>query len=128
MSYEIFKKSTTIVGALSLVGIIGFSISGLPSSNLAAAAIKSAPASIVLNRDVLSFSETIEKVGPAVVSIRVSRDPEMAAQMPVMPEPFTRFFGKNFGFQFGNPGQRCRASRRKLRYRFRLLSMPKVMW
>ena len=31
----------------------------------------------------------------------------MAAQMPVMPEPFTRFFDKNFGFQFGNPGQRA---------------------
>ena len=108
MSYVILKKSATMVGALSLVGIIGFSISGLPSSNLAASTIKGAPVSIVLNRDVpSSFSKTIEKVGPAVVSIRVtSREPEMAAQMPVMPEPFARFFGKNFGFQFGNPGQR----------------------
>ncbi|MEC8530331.1 MAG: trypsin-like peptidase domain-containing protein, partial [Pseudomonadota bacterium] len=109
VSYVIFNKSATMVGALSLVGIIGFSISGLPSSNLAASTIKAAPVSIVLNRDVpSSFSKTIEKVGPAVVSIRVtSREPEMAAQMPVMPEPFARFFGKNFGFQFGNPGQRA---------------------
>tara|TARA_Y100001970_G_scaffold294365_1_gene451658 strand:+ start:16498 stop:17649 length:1152 start_codon:yes stop_codon:yes gene_type:complete len=49
-----------------------------------------------------SFSVIIDRVGPAVVSIRVTRK---VPQTTEIPEPFKRFFGDNFGFQFGKPGQ-----------------------
>jgi len=106
MSTNRKSRTVTAIAALGAVAITGAAAGVLSSKQLAASTALNAPAKAVADSTLpASFSEIIDRVGPAVVSIRVTgRAPQGTAQMPEIPEPFKRFFGENFGFQFGNPG------------------------
>jgi serine protease Do len=106
MSTNRKSRTVTAITALGAVAITGAAAGVLSSKQLAASTVLTAPAKAVADSTLpASFSEIIDRVGPAVVSIRVTgRAPQGTAQMPEIPEPFKRFFGENFGFQFGNPG------------------------
>lgn len=113
MSKDKFRKSAAAVAAVGAVAALGAVGGVLSSKNLSASAVSVTPAAALENRGLPgSFSSIIERVGPAVVSIRVTGTaPQAASGAPggssEIPEPFKRFFneefGKRFGFQFGTP-------------------------
>ena len=115
MSTNRISKTVTAVAALGAVAITGAAAGVLSSTKLSASTALTAPANTAAFQNLPgSFSEIIDRVGPAVVSIRVTGTaPQGAPQMSEIPEPFKRFFGDNFGFRFGtpNPGTPQRAPR-----------------
>ncbi|MEE2997942.1 MAG: Do family serine endopeptidase [Pseudomonadota bacterium] len=100
-------KRQKIVTAIAAIGgmTIAASLDVLTSRNLSASTLMKSPTKIVASRNLpASFSDILDRVGPAVVSIRVTvGTPAKSAAAPEIPEPFKRFFGDNFGFHFGNP-------------------------
>ena len=100
-------KRHKIVTAIAAIGgmTIAAAVDVLTSRNLSASTVMKPPTKIVASRNLpASFSDIIDRVGPAVVSIRVTvGTPAKSAAAPEIPEPFKRFFGDNFGFHFGNP-------------------------
>lgn len=118
MSKEKFTKPAVAVAALGVVAALGAAGGVLSSKNLAASSAITTPAAALENRTLpASFSDIIERVGPAVVSIRVtgtapqSRSAENAR--PEVPEPFKRFFNEEFGKRFGNPDATPNAQQRR---------------
>ena len=115
MSNKRVSKTVTAVAALGAVAITGAAAGVLSSKKLSVSAALTPPASAVTAQKLPgSFSEIIDRVGPAVVSIRVTGNgPQGSGQMSDIPEPFKRFFGDNFGFRFGarKPGTPQRAPR-----------------
>lgn len=122
MSKKKFGKSIVAVAALGAVATLGAAGGVLSSKNLAASSVSAIlPAANDTRSLPDSFSEIIERVAPAVVSIRVTGAAPQAGQgeqggPAEIPEPFKRFFneefGKRYGFQFGTPnGQPRRAPR-----------------
>ena len=105
MSNKRVTKTVTAVAALGAVAITGAAAGVLSSTKLSASTALTPPANAVAAQNLPgSFSEIIDRVGPAVVSIRVTGNaPQGGAQMSDIPAPFKRFFGDNFGFQFGAP-------------------------
>ena len=63
-------------------------------------------ASLALPAESSSVAEVVQAVGPAVVRINASRTvASQSRNVPSnIPEPFRRFFGEEFGGQFGQPG------------------------
>lgn len=115
MSNESFKKSAAAVAALGAVVALGAVAGVLSSKNLAASSTSTTQAAALENRTLPgSFSEIIERVGPAVVSIRVTGSAPQAGpgarngqRGPAeIPEPFKRFFNEEFGKRFGFNGHR----------------------
>ena len=100
-------NTVTAIAALGAVAITGAAAGILSSKKLSAATPISAPPNATLDRNLpASFSAIIDRVGPAVVSIRVTgKVPRGGAPLSEIPEPFKRFFGDKFGFGFGNPGE-----------------------
>ena len=100
-------NTVTALAALGAVAITGAAAGILSSKKLSAATPISAPPNATLDRNLpASFSAIIDRVGPAVVSIRVTgKVPRAGAPLSEIPEPFKRFFGDKFGFGFGNPGE-----------------------
>ena len=98
-------NTVTAIAALGAVAITGAAAGILSSKKLSAATPISAPPNATLDRNLpASFSAIIDRVGPAVVSIRVTgKVPRAGAPLSEIPEPFKRFFGDKFGF--GNPGE-----------------------
>ena len=105
------KTNTAIaVALLGAVAAAGAAGGVLSSKSLLATTALTAPALSDSRALPGSFAPVIERVGPAVVSIRVTGAAQPGARMtevPQMeiPEPFKRFFGedfeKRFGFRFG---------------------------
>ena len=112
MSKQKFTKSVTAVAALGAAGGV------LSRKNLAASSVGTPSVAALESRSLPgSFSEIIERVGPAVVSIRVTGSaPQSAAGADEIPEPFKRFFseefGKRFGYRFGTPDRQQRRAPR----------------
>ena len=109
MSTDRRKKAVTAVALLGVIAAAGAAGGVMSSKKLLATTAITAPAFEQSRALPGSFSQIIERVSPAVVSIRVTgRAPQTgpAANAPQMevPEPFKRFFGEEFGFRFGNPG------------------------
>ena len=98
-------NTVTAIAALGAVAITGAAAGILSSKKLSAATPISASPNATLDRNLpASFSAIIDRVGPAVVSIRVTgKVPRAGAPLSEIPEPFKRFFGDKFGF--GNPGE-----------------------
>ena len=113
MSNNRTTKTLAAVAALGAVAAVGAAGGVMSSKRLAASTALTAPEIAAETRALpASFSEIIDRVGPAVVSIRVTGSaPQASAQAPEIPEPFKRFFGENFGFQFGTPGAENRPRR-----------------
>jgi serine protease Do len=126
MSKKKIGNSVTAVAALGAIVALGAAGGVLSSRNLAASSVAAAvPAANGTRSLPGSFSEIIERVAPAVVSIRVTgaapqARPGAEGGPAEIPEPFKRFFneefGKRYGFQFGTPngqpnGQPRRAPR-----------------
>lgn len=101
-------KAVTAVAALGAVAAVGAASGVLSSSNVAASSALVASASTENRALPGSFSSIIERVGPTVVSIRVTgkanaqKDPSGPA-LRELPEPFKRFFGEDFAKRFGTP-------------------------
>ena len=116
MSKQQTIKTITALAALGAVAALGAAGGVLSSKNLAASTVLSTPAVALEKRSLPgSFSEIIDRVGPAVVSIRVTgaepQERQRASRAPMeIPEPFKRFFDEEFSKRFGNqfgraPGQ-----------------------
>ena len=89
-------RAAAAVVALGAIAAIGAAGGVLSSGQLAAspaAASRQLPA---------SFADVVERVGPAVVSIRVTGQAaeNASTSMPELPEAFRRFFGDDFARRF----------------------------
>ncbi|MEK9645110.1 MAG: Do family serine endopeptidase, partial [Alphaproteobacteria bacterium] len=113
-------RTATAIAAFGAIAALGAAGGVISSKNLSAASALSAPAVSESRALPGSFAPVVERVAPAVVSIRVTGSAEserMTSNAPEMevPEPFKRFFGeefgKNFGFRFGQPERQGRAPR-----------------
>lgn len=111
-------KAVTAVAALGAVAAVGAASGVLSSTHVSASSALVAPA-VSDNRALPgSFSSIIERVSPAVVSIRVTgkATPVSGSTGPALrelPEPFKRFFGEDFAKRFGMPdGERRQRSDR----------------
>lgn len=99
----------TAIVAAGAIAAIGAAGGVLSSRNLWATSALTGP-NVSESRSLPgSFAPVIERVSPAVVSIRVTgHAPEGAAGMPPqseIPEPFKRFFGDELERFFGQPGE-----------------------
>lgn len=109
-------SAVALIGAIAAVGAVGGVIS---SKHLAATTALTAPSTVIESRSLPgSFAPIIERVAPAVVSIRVTgHAPQAMAEEGGpgldIPEPFKRFFGEEFGKNMtpngGNGGHPRRA-------------------
>ncbi len=113
-------RTATAIAAFGAIAALGAAGGVISSKNLAAAGVSSAPPVSESRALPGSFAPVVERVAPAVVSIRVSGSAQadrMTSNRPEMevPEPFKRFFGeefgKNFGFRFGQPERHGRPPR-----------------
>jgi len=117
MSKDRFAKSAIAVATLGAVAALGAAGGVLSSKNLAASSVIAIPETALQNRTLpSSFSGIVDRVAPAVVSIRVTGTAPQSrpgaenggpGAIPEIPEPFKRFFGEEFGkgfnFQHGTP-------------------------
>ena len=123
MSNNRIAKSAVAVAALGAVAAVGAAGGVLSSKNLAASSSMTTPAAILENRTLPgSFSDIIERVGPAVVSIRVTGTAPRTRQggqgdtenaRPEIPEPFKRFFNEENGKRFRAPDGAPNAQQRR---------------
>ncbi len=120
MNKERTIRTATAIAAFGAIAALGAAGGVISSKNLSAASALSAPPVSESRALPGSFAPVVERVAPAVVSIRVTGSAEserMTSNAPEMevPEPFKRFFGeefgKNFGFRFGQPERQGRAPR-----------------
>ena len=117
-------KSAIAVAALGAVVALGAAGGALSSKNLAASSSMKIPAAILENRTLPgSFSDIIERVGSAVVSIRVTGNAPQTRRVeydgtqslrPEVPEAFRRFFSEEFGKSRGAPDSFPNAQQRRV--------------
>lgn len=113
MSNERRRKTVTAIAVLGAIAAAGAVGGVLSSQKLYATTALTAPHVPQSQSLPGSFAPIIQKVGPAVVSIRVTGHmPVAESEQQQIPEPFRRFFGgsngfqKFFGFEMpGNNGQ-----------------------
>ena len=109
---ECTKRGRTagrVAAVVAVLAIAGGAVA-VGTSNALTAATAPAAAAVAGSALPASFADIIEKVGPAVVNIRVTagdsatpahRDPREFRGPKDMPEFFRRFFGDEFGKRFG---------------------------
>ena len=108
-------SAVALIGAIAAVGAVGGVVS---SKHLAATTALTAPSTVLESRSLPgSFAPIIERVAPAVVSIRVTgHAPRATAEegRPGLdiPEPFRRFFGEEFGRRMSPNGENGDRQRR----------------
>lgn len=108
MSRQHALKAASAVAAVGVIAAVGAVGGVLSTKELSATTALTAPSTVLESRALPgSFAPIIERVAPAVVSIRVTgHAPQaMAAEDMPIPEPFKRFFGEEFGRRFGNQGE-----------------------
>ena len=98
------KTALAAVAALGAVALLGAAGGVLSSKKLSASTALTPPRAALENKSLPgSFSEIIDQVSPAVVSLRVTgKATQSGVRMQEIPEPFKRFFGENFRFPFGD--------------------------
>lgn len=99
MSHKSKLRAAAAVAALVAVAAVGAAGGALSSGQLAAS-----PTSPVSSPRQLpaSLADIVERVGPAVVSIRVTRQTaeNASASLPDLPDSLKRFFGEDFARRF----------------------------
>ncbi len=103
------RAAGRVAAVVAVLAIAGGAVA-IGASNALTAGTAPAVAAVAGSALPVSFADIIEKVGPAVVNIRVTaRDSATPARMEPrefhgpedMPEFFRRFFGDEFGKRFG---------------------------
>ena len=104
------RTAGKVAAVVAVLAIAGGAVA-VGTSNALTAATAPAAAAVAGSALPASFADIIEKVGPAVVNIRVTagdsatpahRDPREFRGPKDMPEFFRRFFGDEFGKRFGD--------------------------
>jgi serine protease Do len=112
MSKQRALRTASAVAAIGVIAAVGAAGGILSTKRLEATTALTSPTAILEGRSLPgSFAPVIERVAPAVVSIRVTGHGEVSGgdngPNSEIPEPFKRFFGeefgKRFGFEFGRP-------------------------
>lgn len=113
MSRQRAFRTASAVAAIGVIAAIGAAGGVLSTKRLEATTALTSPTAVLDSRSLPgSFAPVIDRIAPAVVSIRVtghaeiSGDDDMTPNMEI-PEPFKRFFGEEFGrrFEFGRPNE-----------------------
>ncbi len=112
MSKQRAIKTASALAAIGVIAAVGAAGGVLSAKRLEATTALTSPTAALESRSLPgSFAPVIERIAPAVVSIRVTGHGEMSdgddGPGLEIPEPFKRFFGeefgKRFGFEFGRP-------------------------